>query len=82
MWMVRHCGLVVTGPMLRTPALGESKKKGIADFSASEGWLSQVMQRHDIVGKALYGEAAAVDPILVADWKTVRLLEIIKGYNA
>ena len=39
------------------------------------------MQRHDIVGKALCGEAAAVDPILVADWKTVRLPEIIKDYK-
>ena len=35
--MARDCGLVVTGPMLRTLALEEAKKKGIADFSASEG---------------------------------------------
>ena len=79
--MARDRGLVVTGPMLRTLALEEAKKKGIADFSVSEGWISRVKQRHDIVGKALFGEAAAVDPILVADWKTVRLPEIIKDYK-
>ena len=79
--MARDRGLVVTGPMLRTLALEEAEKKGIADFSASEGWLSRVKQRHDIVGKALCGEAAAVDPILVADWKSVRLPEIIKDYK-
>ena len=79
--MARDRGLVVTGPMLRTLALEEAEKKGIADFSASEGWLSRVKQRHDIVGKALCGEAAAVDPILVADWKSVRLPKIIKDYK-
>ena len=57
---------MVTCPMLRTLALEEAKKKGIANFSASEGCLSRVKQRHDIVGKALCGEAA-VNPILVAD---------------
>ena len=50
----RDRGLVVTGPMLRTLPLEEAKKKCIADFSASEGWISRVKQRHDIVGKALY----------------------------
>ena len=79
--MARDRGLVVTGPILRTLALEEAKKKGIADFSASEGWRSRVKQHHDIVGKPLCGEAAAVDPILVADWKTVRLPEIIKDYK-
>ena len=38
-------------------------------------------QRHDIVGKALCGEAEAFDPILVADWKTVLLPEIFKDYK-
>ena len=42
--MARDRGLVVTGPLLRTLALEEAKKKGIADFSASEGWLSRVKQ--------------------------------------
>ena len=36
--MVRDRGLVVTCPMLRTLALEEANKKGIANFSASEGW--------------------------------------------
>ena len=34
--MARNRGLVVTGPMRRTLALEEAKKKGIAAFSASE----------------------------------------------
>ena len=33
--IARDRGLVVTGPMLRTLALEEAKKKGFADFSAS-----------------------------------------------
>ena len=67
--------------MLRTLALEEANKKGIANFSASEGCLSRVKQRHDIVGKALCGEAAAVNPILLSDSKTVHLPEIIKDYK-
>lgn len=78
--IVRERGLAVTGPMLRSLAEREARKRGITNFQASEGWLSKVKRRHGIIGKYLSGEAGGVDKVTAEKWKE-DLPKIISGYH-
>ena len=59
----------VTGPMLRQMAQEEARMLGIEDFKASQGWLSHLKDRHEILSKAVHGEAKSVNVPL---WRTGR----------
>jgi hypothetical protein len=53
---------------------------GIANFSASNGWIDRFKKRHKPVYRTESGESRSVDP--VEDWKNCRLLQEIEGYDS
>ena len=63
--LARDRGMPVTGPMLRTLAEREASANGVEGFKASEGWLSKVKARHGICGRALSGDAAGVEKVVL-----------------
>ena len=67
--LAREHGETVTGPMLRQMAQEEARMLGIEDFKASQGWLSHLKDRHEILSKAVHGEAKSVNVPL---WRTGR----------
>ena len=67
--LARDRGMIVTGPMLRTLAEREAITRGVLEFKASEGWLGKVKARHGISGRALCGESASVDRIVIQNWE-------------
>ena len=65
-----------SGQILRLMALEEAKRIDIENFQASGGWLTRVKERHGIMGTMMSGDAAAVDLVVVENWKE-RLVEMI-----
>lgn len=58
---MRKKNLPVTGPLLKQVALDFAEKEKIADFKASEGWLTRFKNRHNVEFKITTGEAADVN---------------------
>ena len=56
-----------------------AQEMGLADFSASNGWLEAWQKRHNVKWSALCGEAAEVPEDVVAAW-AIRLPDITSGY--
>ena len=70
-WFVsaRTKGIPISGPLIQTEALETVKKLGKHNFKASNGWLESFNHHHNIVFKAVCGEANDVDMQTAADWK-------------
>jgi len=81
-WFVsaRAKGIPISGPLIQTEALEAAKKLGKNNFKASNGWLESFKQRHNIVFKAVCGEANDVDMQTVADWKG-KIEDLVAGYE-
>ena len=78
--LAKERGMAVTGPMLRSLAEREARKREIINFHSSEGWLGKVEVKHRIIGKYLSGEAGGVDKVTAEKWKG-DLPSIITGYQ-
>lgn len=51
------------------------------DFKASEGWLTNFKERHDIVFKQPQGEAGDIDLEAVDDWRQKVLREQLSKFS-
>lgn len=58
----------LSGPVIKAKAEFYATELGIADFKASEGWLSKWKQRHDINYGQISGEARDVDRNITHGW--------------
>lgn len=58
----------LSGKILQQKALDFACILGHDQFRASVGWLGRFKARHDIVAKAISGEAASVDPVTTSSW--------------
>lgn len=84
-WFVvqRSKNIPISGPLLQERARQIRQQLGgpnADDFKASNGWLEKFRIRHGIQHRIICGEAAAVDPTTVDEWKK-RLLSIIDKYD-
>ncbi|XP_003745214.1 tigger transposable element-derived protein 6-like [Galendromus occidentalis] len=70
----------VTGVMIQEKAKSLARETGVAEFSASNGWLDSFRKRRNIVFKSLCGESGDVDQTVVSDWLK-RLPDLIKEYE-
>lgn len=78
----RGHNIPVSGKILQEKALVIAKAiDESTTFTASNGWLHKFVQRHEIKFKTLAGQGAAVDQVVVSDWKN-GLHEIIEKYSA
>lgn len=58
----------ISGPLIKMKAESYAAELGIADFKASEGWLSKWKQRHNINYGQINGEARDVDRNITDGW--------------
>jgi hypothetical protein len=65
----REKNLPLTGTIIREYAQEFADALGHQDFLASVGWLDKFKKRHNIVGKTICGESAAVDMDICNDWQ-------------
>ena len=77
---LRSKSIPVTGPLLRTKAKRIADSLGIAEFEASDGWLTSFKKRHNILFKTISGEAKSVNTTVTDDWKH-RLQFIVAKYQ-
>lgn len=76
----RSHSLPVSGPILQEKALEISKKVGLDNFKASNGWLQRFRERHCISFKTVCGQGDSVDRTLANDW-SAKLEHILNGYG-
>lgn len=77
----RSHSLPVSGPILQEKALEISKKVGMDNFKASNGWLQRFRERHCISFKNVCAQGNSVDKTIVDNWST-KLKHILNGYEA
>ena len=70
----------ISGHMIQEQALMYAEQLGHSSFSGSNGWLDRWMKRHNVRLACLSGEAADVNPTVVADWHQ-KLVSIFEGYD-
>ncbi|XP_041377364.1 tigger transposable element-derived protein 6-like [Gigantopelta aegis] len=73
--------LPISGPILKEKALQFAEQLGIADFKASDGWLTSWKTRFNIKQFKVSGESAGVNHDVVDDYKE-RLLTIIGDFDS
>jgi hypothetical protein len=78
--VARSKNFTISGPLLHASALSFANRFGNPTFEASSGWLEAFRKRHQIVFKAISGEAAAVDTSVVSKWKE-RLPDLLRGFE-
>jgi hypothetical protein len=78
---VRQQKISISGPLIKETAKEIAKDMRVEGFSASDGWLQKLRQRHDISYGSVVGESAGVDQNVVNDWLSNRLPEIIKDFD-
>ncbi|XP_025832024.1 tigger transposable element-derived protein 4-like [Agrilus planipennis] len=64
----RNNHIPLSGPVIKAKAEFYATELGIANFKASEGWLSKWKQRHNINYGQISGEARDVDKNITDDW--------------
>ncbi|CAF3999186.1 unnamed protein product [Rotaria sordida] len=78
----RSKNIPISGPILQQYARDIAQELDEStNFRASNGWLDRFRTRYNIHFRTICGEARAVDPNTVNDWK-VRLHSIIEHYDA
>lgn len=77
----RSHSLPVSGPILQEKALEISKKVGLDNFKASNGWLQRFRERHCISFKNVCAQGNRVDKTIANDW-SAKLKHILNGYEA
>ncbi|CAF3816564.1 unnamed protein product [Rotaria sordida] len=78
----RSKNIPISGPILQQYARDIAQQLDEStNFRASNGWLNRFRTRYNIHFRTICGEARAVDPNTVNDWK-IRLHSIIEHYDA
>ncbi|KAI6659704.1 hypothetical protein LOD99_14629 [Oopsacas minuta] len=67
-------------PYASYPTEREASANGVEGFKASEGWLSRVKARHGICGRALSGDPAGVEKVVLKNWEE-DLPRVIRSYK-
>ena len=76
----RSKNIPLSGPLLQEKARVFSRKLGIENFHASNGWLESFRKRNGIVFSCLSGEAASVSEVTVNEWQA-RIPHICKEFE-
>ena len=80
--MVYCCSQSVNGPLLRDKAQELAKLLKHDSFHCSGGWLDRFKVRHNIIFRAVCGEAASVSEDVVGDWIASHLPALLTQYDA
>jgi hypothetical protein len=71
----------IDGTHFKEKCLHISAHLEIANFLASNGWISRFKKRHNIAYRNLLGESMSVDSETVEDWNNYQLLQDICDIN-
>jgi hypothetical protein len=83
-WFIqaRRSHVSISGPILQERARQVANSLGIADFTASTGWLDRFKTRHSLIyKKQICGESKSVNPDLPTDWKN-QISALTSGYES
>ncbi|KAL4121977.1 hypothetical protein QTP88_014392 [Uroleucon formosanum] len=70
----------ISGPILKEKAEYFATQFGYSNFKASQGWLENWKNRHNIIFRKICGESASVNDSLCNEWLG-KLTNIIKEYS-
>lgn len=77
----RASGIPVSGALLQRKGRDFACIMGHDDFVASAGWLQRFKERHDIVGRAVCGEAMSVDREAALLWVETNVGQLLEKYS-
>jgi hypothetical protein len=78
--IARNSKISLSGQLIRAQALQFAKDLSYNGFTASEGWLTRLKDRNNIIFGSVSGESASVDQLTIDEWVVKKLPQIIKGY--
>lgn len=76
----RSLNIPLTGAIIQQKAKIYADKLGVINFKASDGWLSKLKKRHNIVLKIMSGESHDVNMDAVNEW-TETLPNLLKDFE-
>ena len=74
-------GLPVNTTVIKEKAVVIAAELGITGFKGSNGWIDRLKTRHAINFTVFHGEANSVPQELCEDWITVKLPNLLQGYQ-
>ena len=77
----RERNVPIGGYIIREKALDFAKELNITDFKASDGWLDQWKNRHNVVSRAISGEERSCTEEMTASWAQTHLPTILSRYD-
>ncbi|XP_050546042.1 tigger transposable element-derived protein 6-like [Daktulosphaira vitifoliae] len=76
----RDKNIPISRPLLKEKAEYFATQFGYSNFNASQGWLGNWKNRHNIIFRKICGESASVNDSLCNEWLG-KLSNIIKEYS-
>lgn len=70
----------MNGPIVQEEVLEIAREIGLADLTASLGWLDRFRKRHGIVYQQISGEPKSVDESVVENWHSHTVKGALKVY--
>ena len=72
---------LVNRPILKQKAEEILKQLGNDEFTASKGWFYRWKKRHYLTYIKVHGEASKVNTIVVVEWTSKDMQELLKRYE-
>ena len=78
---MRANNMPLSGPIIRAKATSIASQLGKTELECSDGWLSRLKKRHNIVFKNVCGERESVNISTLSNWTNDILLPTLKKYR-